>query len=73
MHKDAHAYDGMLWVAESHLIAARTATVGLFLANPITHSFPPMDDLTDKFDILISEIQSARKKAAQMRNQTNDR
>ena len=65
MHKDAHAYDGMLWVAVSHLMAARTATIGLYLANPLTHGFPMMDDLTDKLDDLIAEIQTARNRAAQ--------
>lgn len=60
MDADAHAYDGRLWIVASHLMAARTAAIGLYQTNPITHGFPPMDDLTEKLDALIREVQSAR-------------
>ena len=61
---DAHAYDGRLWVVSSHLMAARQQALGLYQTNPETHGFPPMEDLCEKLDALIAEVQSARKAAA---------
>ena len=64
MHTDAHTYDGRLWVVASHLMAARAAALGLYQSNPLTHGFPPMEDLTNKIDALIDEVQTAREVAS---------
>lgn len=71
MRSDAHAYDGRLWIVASHLMAAKTAASGLYETNPLTHGYPPMDDLIDRLDALLGDVQAARKVAAAIEKETD--
>ena len=58
MHIDAHRYDGMLWVVQSHLLAASNA---LRDTNILTHGLPEMDDLHDRIEAIRNDVIAARK------------
>ena len=66
MHIDAHRYDGMLWVVQSHLLAASNAAIAIYDTNPLTHGFPEMDDLHDRIEALRNDVIAARKTAAKL-------